>query len=68
MSATCSGRWPICSSAYTDTPIILLTTDSDSKVKKETRSLSANGWLMKPSESERSTHAVAKLLRSRQAS
>jgi two-component system, chemotaxis family, chemotaxis protein CheY len=49
-------------SAYSGTPIIFLTTESDASVKQEAKAAGATGWITKPFKQEQLIAAVKKLL------
>ena len=44
--------------AYTDTPILMLTTESEEYKKNKAKSLGADGWIQKPIDQERLKRAV----------
>jgi two-component system chemotaxis response regulator CheY len=48
--------------AYSRTPILLLTTESDPEMKSKGRAAGATGWIVKPFEPEQLLAVVAKVL------
>lgn len=48
--------------AYSGTPIIFLTTESDDGAKQQAKAAGATGWITKPFKQEQLTAAVKKLL------
>lgn len=47
---------------YADTPILMLTTESDPQLKKRGKDLGLTGWVLKPLSPERFKPAIEKLL------
>ena len=48
---------------YKDTPVLLLTTESDIDYKKQAKLAGATGWITKPFSPEKLLHAVKLILK-----